>query len=264
MDKIITFIGWAFKNNIDRDRLDCRFYFSVIDSSIIRRPREEAINYNLKVSLTHELLANWRLEIPLASSVSENTFKVTFQLAEEYITEQLKIGGLLEAKLPPLLLNTDNSPDSCPYKISNIAYPNKTKFTVALNDRLNDVDVSDMHLNIRILINRMDDALSRNDFAGVLHASASIFETMAKDVVGIPTVQNQTLKSFFDRYRKDSYLPGEILDYILGVYELRNTTPLAGHGSTQAPRITREVAITLAEMAKAFIRIEYQLRPNKL
>jgi hypothetical protein len=132
-----------------------------------------------------------------------------------------------------------------------------------LDDRLDNIDLPNIHANIRLLINRMDDALNRDDYASVLHASASIFETMAKDVVGIPTVQNQTLKSFFDRYRIDSNLPKEILDYILGIYDLRNTTPLAGHGSTQAPAINQESAISLSEMTRAFIRIEYRLRQKR-
>lgn len=115
------------------------------------------------------------------------------------------------------------------------------------------------HPNIRLLVNRMDDALQREDYAGVLHSSASIFETMAKDVVGLPTVQNQTLKSFFDRYRKDSGLPDELLNYIISIYDARNTTPLAGHGSTQLPTISKETAIVLCEMTIAFVRIEYTL-----
>src|SRR6266508_115904 len=115
------------------------------------------------------------------------------------------------------------------------------------------------HPNIRVVARRMDDALKREDYAGVLHASAVIFETMAKDIVGIPTVQKQTLKWFFERYRKDSLLPSEILDYILSVYDLRSKEPLAGHGNTKAPEITKETAIVLSEMTKAFVRIEYTL-----
>jgi len=115
------------------------------------------------------------------------------------------------------------------------------------------------HQNIRVVARRMDDALKRDDYAGVLHASAVIFETMAKDIVGISTVQNQTLKSFFERYRKDSLLPGEILDFILDVYDSRSTEPLAGHGSIKTPEITKETAIVLSEMTKAFVRIEYTL-----
>ena len=115
------------------------------------------------------------------------------------------------------------------------------------------------HPNIRVVARRMDDALKRDDYAGVLVASAVIFETMAKDIVGISTVQNQTLKGFFERYRKDSLLPSEILDYILNVYDSRSTEPIAAHGSTQIPKIAKETAIVLSEMTKAFVKIEYTL-----
>lgn len=118
------------------------------------------------------------------------------------------------------------------------------------------------HPNIDILIKRMDDALKQNDFGGVLHASASIFETMAKDIIGLPSVQSQTLASFFERYRKDSSLPSGLLDYILDVYKLRNITPLSGHGSTNTPNITKVQAVVLAEMAKALVRIEYGLHTS--
>jgi uncharacterized LabA/DUF88 family protein len=119
------------------------------------------------------------------------------------------------------------------------------------------------HPNIKVLITRMDDAFSRKDYAEVIHSSASLFETMAKDIVNISSIQNQSLKSFFDRYRKDSGLPSEILDYILGVYELRNVTPLAGHGSTETPQINKGQAFFLCEMTKAFVNIEYGLRSTK-
>lgn len=116
------------------------------------------------------------------------------------------------------------------------------------------------HPNIRVLIHRMNSALQKTDYAGVIQASASIFETLAKDIVGISSVQNQTLKSFFARYRKDSSLPEEVLDYILETYESRNVTPLAGHGSTEIPSTTQEQAVVLAEMTRAFVRCEYKMR----
>ncbi len=37
-----------------------------------------------------------------------------------------------------------------------------------------------------------------------------------------------------------------------------NELERAGHGSTQAPNIDRKTAITLAEMTKAFVTIEYK------
>lgn len=125
------------------------------------------------------------------------------------------------------------------------------------------LDLKNVHPNISILIQRMNDALKRKDYGGVLHSSASIFETLAKDVVGIPTVQNQTLKSFFERYRKDSNLPDEVLNYILSVYESRGSVPLAGHGHTAISEISRESAVTLSEITKAFVSIEYKLKSSE-
>ena len=118
---------------------------------------------------------------------------------------------------------------------------------------------TDEQPNIRLLINRMTIALDNSDPSGVLHASASIFETMAKGIIGIDAIQDQTLASFFERYRKDSGLPEEVLDYILSIYKRRNTEPLAGHGSTKSPNITKQEAIILAELTRAFVKIERQL-----
>ena len=106
----------------------------------------------------------------------------------------------------------------------------------------------------------MDIAYENKDYANVLHASASIFETMAKEIIGIPTIQDKTLKSFFDRYRSDSKLPSEILDYILATYDSRNITALAGHGSLTPPNISKEQSLVLLEMTKAFVRIEYRMQ----
>ena len=118
------------------------------------------------------------------------------------------------------------------------------------------------HPNVRLLVHRMEVHLAQGDYAGVLHSSASIFETVAKHIINIPSIQNQTLKSFFERYRKDSLLPQAILDYILSVYDRRNTTPLAGHGSIAPPNISKEEAVVISEITKAFIQIEYTLQVN--
>lgn len=142
------------------------------------------------------------------------------------------------------------------------------------DDRRVEVDVSPIeniedtteeeHPNIRLLINRMKTATENDDPSGALHASASIFETMAKDIISIDSIQDETLASFFERYRKDSGLPGEVLDYILAIYQRRNTEPLAGHGSTKPSNITLKEAIILAEITKAFVRIERQLHTESI
>lgn len=129
-----------------------------------------------------------------------------------------------------------------------------------LSDYVRNSLTAGVHTNVVFLMRRMDNALSRDDYPEVLHASASIFETMAKDVVGIPAVQDQTLKSFFARYRKDSALPQAVLDYVLSIYDERNKEPLAGHGSTQTPSISKKDAIFLVEITKAIVNSEYKLQ----
>jgi hypothetical protein len=127
-------------------------------------------------------------------------------------------------------------------------------------DELEDkIDVAS-HPNIRFLVKRMEKAFTDSDFPLVLHSSASIFETMAKDIIGLEAIQDETLGSFFKRFEKDSSLPKEFLAYILATYKDRSTEPLSGHGSTKIPKINKEQAISIKELTKAFIRIEYTLR----
>ena len=114
--------------------------------------------------------------------------------------------------------------------------------------------------NIGVLSQRMTDCWKRNDYGGVLHASASIFETMAKDVVPNPAVENQTLAGFFEQYRKHSALPQSSLDLILDTYKRRNTTPLAGHGGTKSPQISRKQAEEIMMVTSDFVRHEYKAR----
>lgn len=121
-------------------------------------------------------------------------------------------------------------------------------------------DFEEEHQNIRLLVDRMENSLERQDFSSVLHSSASIFETMAKEVVGSESIQEQTLGSFFEKYRNESLLPSTILDYMLEIYRKRNSMPLSGHGSLQMPTITNEEAIVLNEMTKAFVKIESYLQ----
>lgn len=261
MQKTVTFQNRETRWNHFNDTFECSVVFSVIDSALIGTPREKASTHNIMFVASNNLMSDWHLVRAIEDQAfTEDMIKVTLQSLEDHLTNLLKSGLLTQRDLPPLSLNTQNSPNSCPYKLSNIQYPNKTSFVVDIDEQLGVSDIPSGHPNIKVLLDRMDDALNRGDYSGVLHASASTFETMAKDIVGIPGVQNEPLAGFFARYRKDSLLPAEILDYILATYELRNTTPLAGHGSTQPPSINRETAIALSEMTKAFVRIEYKVR----
>ena len=135
----------------------------------------------------------------------------------------------------------------------------KLKVVVVAIEDIEEAHDSNEHPNIRLLIRRMQNAFDNKDWSGVLHASASILETLAKDIVNIPSIQNKSLGSFFDRYRKDSKLPASFLDYIEDIFKRRNTEPLAGHGSIETQKISKEEAVVLVEMTKSMIRIERQL-----
>lgn len=126
-------------------------------------------------------------------------------------------------------------------------------------DSIPDADLTKDHPNVRKLVFRMDTALSTQDFSGVLHASASIFETLAKDVMQSPTLNDQTLAGFFAGYRKRSLLPVPVLDYMLEVYKARNKQPLAGHGSLALPTVDAAQAVVLCELTKSIVRIERSL-----
>ncbi len=241
-----------FKN----DNSQINFYFSVVDSVMIGEPEEKGAttHHRLTVSMSRKLRVNWGLE-----NEDKNTIKVLFQYGKRHIEEKIKSGILSETE--EISLSTETCPDSCPFIISCISYPIES-FEISLDvasDNLNNI-----HPNIQILIKRMENSFMSEDYGGVLHSSACIFETMAKDISLLPTIQNQTLKGFFERYRKDSNLPAPILDYILSIYNKRNTTPLAGHGSTQSHNISKEEALSLSEFTKTIIRIQYKLKTEKM
>lgn len=133
-----------------------------------------------------------------------------------------------------------------------------------IDNPLDDIILSE-HPNIRKLIERMDILFNNKDYAGVLHASASIFETLAKDVIRKNSIENQPLGSFFELYRKQSKLPNNILELIKEIYDKRNKEPLAGHGSTKETMLSHEDAIILIEMTKSFVKMERKLStPEKI
>ncbi|MBP1044421.1 hypothetical protein I6N95_25770 [Vagococcus sp. BWB3-3] len=133
-------------------------------------------------------------------------------------------------------------------------------------DELDNIDISEAEVipNISTLIKRMDLAFSEADYTSVLHTSATIYETLAKDVCNNPKVEKETLGSFFGCYKKNSVLPEPILDYILDVYKRRNTEPTAGHGSLESPTVTQIEASVLKNLTRAILLIEQECKVAKL
>ena len=159
--------------------------------------------------------------------------------------------------LDPDLVNDILAQDKCSFRFENV-YDEVAVDIDSTSEIPEEVLASD-HPNIRKLVERMDSAVERTDPTAVLHTSASIFETLAKDVLSDAKIEDQSLGVFFDKYRKTSKLPDLILDYILDIFRNRNTTPLAGHGSTRVPTITLDDAVVLAEFTKAIVRAERQM-----
>ena len=60
--------------------------------------------------------------------------KVTFQIVEDHITELIKEDSVQERILHPIELSTKTASKSCPYNIANIEYPEKTTFTIVIDE----------------------------------------------------------------------------------------------------------------------------------
>jgi len=260
MQKTITIVSVQHntRKSIVNDDEEYYFILDIVDSSLVGHPEEKynIKHHNIKIVITYELRYNWGIR-----DITENDLsKILFYYMRNFVEQKIKEDNLQRNEV--FYLNTDEHKEpTCPLEISRIPDPVDFVFQVSVKENLelDDFETIKVHSNIKVLITRMEDALKRDDYAGVLHSSASIFETMAKDIVSIPSVQHQTLKGFFDRYKNTSNLPSEILDYVLAIYNSRNTTPLAGHGSILEPNLSKDVAITLCEMTKAIVIIEYKL-----
>jgi len=129
---------------------------------------------------------------------------------------------------------------------------------------LKEKDQGEKSPNIKLLVERMNLAIKNQDAPAALHASASIYETLAKEVVGVASVEKETFGGFIDRYKKDSLLPEAIVDYMLEIYKKRNSEPLASHGSTQESKLSIEEAIIFSEFTKAIVKAEWALKNNSL
>ncbi|WP_278374301.1 hypothetical protein [Sphingobium xenophagum] len=182
----------------------------------------------------------------------------TVQLVE--ILADMVQQGMLDMWSVNKVLAEDNS--SVRFKIEG--FDEDIEVTILSETELEEENVDPDHPNIRILSQRMDQAFEAKDYAGVLHASANIFETLAKLVFNNPNVENKTLASLFDGYRKRSELPEPLLDYILATYNRRNVEPLAGHGATNAPTVTAKDATILIEMTRMCVRLERRLALQEL
>lgn len=130
---------------------------------------------------------------------------------------------------------------------------------IDLVDLPDETSEKDTHVNIRLLIERMDRALQDKDWPLVLHSGASVFESLAKQTVPNQNIQNQSFGGWFSLYRNHSKLAAPLLDAIKEIFDRRNIEPLAGHGSISNPSITQEEAIQVRVLTIALVRLERTL-----
>lgn len=114
--------------------LQYTFKFSLIHQSLIGTAQEMEKFHTLKITISEDLIINWlRIDFDVSKPTEEVT-KIVFQCAEEYIKEQLKSNaGILPSELPPIFMTTKNSDSSCPYKLTDISYPEQKSFIVEMN-----------------------------------------------------------------------------------------------------------------------------------
>lgn len=166
-------------------------------------------------------------------------------LVEGELLDEIEVNKLLESGNVSFRIATDDD--------------GSVRFELLSVDDLEADPLSDDHPNIRLLVERMDSAFEHDDYSAVLHASASVFETLAKVVFASPTVENSTFGSIFEGYKNRSKLPAFLLQHAKDTYDRRNTEPLSGHGSTLPSTVTKEDALVIVELTKTCVRLERKL-----
>ena len=176
----------------------------------------------------------------------------TGQLAE-LLCDLIEGELLMETEVNPILDNGNVS-----FRIDT-EVGGKTRIKFLSIDDLDADRISGDHPNIRHLVERMETALEKKDYPGVLAASSCVFETLAKVVFASPNVESSTFGSIFDGYKKRSKLPEFLLQYAKETYDRRCTEPLSGHGSTLPPSVSKEDAVVITELTKTCVRLERKL-----
>ena len=171
--------------------------------------------------------------------------KLALELAKGDMTRKLNTNRKDEFRL--LMVDLEKMRASWQESISKV---------ISSAENLKDIPVlKNEHPNVKKLISRMDSNFANDDYTGVLHASASIYETLVKDISGEPKFQKKSLGQILNDSQFSLNIPEQIIDYIREIFRKRNTVPTAGHGGTSIPTITKEEAIAIQEFTKTIVRV---------
>ena len=135
MQKTVTFLEWNPKRDFYTDNFVCHVKFSVIDTALIGTPTERENIHLITIAITDTLLSKWRVPGGLDFGITDEMIKVALQSLEDHLTQQIKQAPLPAGELEPINLDTQNSPETCPYKLANILYPGKASFVVETEDQ---------------------------------------------------------------------------------------------------------------------------------
>jgi hypothetical protein len=136
----------------DDDPYTCNFFFSIVDSSLVRHPRQKsATTYHVvTVTITWETLVNWGLD----PNNNPDKNKLLFWYAKERIEENVKSGNL-PAK-DELTVTAQTTKDKCLFDISVIPDPRGYTFDV-------DVDVDKIHSHNEVSIDDIESFAKARD-----------------------------------------------------------------------------------------------------
>lgn len=112
----------------------------------------------------------------------------------------------------------------------------------------------DSNEGLQQLVRRMQSCLNNNDAPGVLHAASSALELLAKDELGESKLNSKPFGKIAKKYKENSSLPTDIIEWVEKIYVERNREPQAGHGTPDSGSFSIEDASLLSELTKALAR----------
>lgn len=201
LKKTVKFLKWFPRRDSNTDNFVCQVKFSLIDSELLNTPRERESFHTITITITDILLSRWHIPGGLDFGITDEMIKIALQFLEDHITQKLKQSTSLENEPESVTLNTKNAPEECPYKLSNIHYPNKTSFEVEIEDKAlqknstTQVNIGGNVSGSTIIIgndNKVQHTVAINsqpDYQKIERLMPSLLKEMSNDLLNNPTTR---------------------------------------------------------------------------
>src|SRR5579871_1662593 len=151
----------------------------------------ELINYNRYINIARSLmgLSVYRLEPDDWGMYQNEVFGWHFGEAElvmrrpDTATFVEMLGDFIQQRMLPLCeVNDILAADNTTVRFRIHGFGDDVSVEILELAALEDEGLEKEHPNVRLLVERMEDAFARKDYSAVLHACGSVFETLAKNV----------------------------------------------------------------------------------